>query len=298
MKIKISEVTHENGKLYHNNEEVDILSEPLFKLFDFEDEKLKYIQLKVNNYDSVPNENLLYKYAMIKSLSTLLELDIIEDMTLIAESADAFYVTVAEGIRDLVGLKVGYYNPYKMDFDHTKLTKEENGSYTFNGIECIEPNNRTSNFFRDFLMLYNSENNVIILEEDSVPHISDLKSQFNSHIFIKIKTLDTESEAYDVLEKCFEDYPEGGMIGAVNTYMVTKLFNESNDVAQDVNTIMGQPDMTQGVHHYDNLYLDVIEAKAKKQKEPILLFKELMKTDNVKDKQRGLLRLGFSLIDV
>ena len=116
-KIKISEITYNDGVIYHNSEKIDINSKPLIDIFDFENEDLYYIQLKNENYDKKPDSLRLRKLMTIKTVASLLNLNVIEDITLRNEAKDSFYVTLNDTLINILEIDVEGYDSYSLDFD-------------------------------------------------------------------------------------------------------------------------------------------------------------------------------------
>ena len=172
-KIKISEIIYKDGIVYHNFEKVDINSKPLIDIFDFENEDLYYVQLKIEDYDKKPDSLRLRKLMTIKTVASLLNLNIIEDITLRNEAKDSFYVTLNDTLVDILEIDVEGYDSYSLDFDTDKLTLNKSGQYTFNNNVCIESNNRTTHYFRDFLLLFNTDKNILMIN-DNVSYMKNL----------------------------------------------------------------------------------------------------------------------------
>ena len=179
-KIKISEITYKDGILYHNSEKVDINSKPLIDIFDFENEDLYYVQLKIEDYDKKPNSLRLRKLMTIKTMASLLNLTVVEDVTLRNEARDSFYVTLNDTLVDILEIDVEGYDSYSLDFDTDKLTLNKNGQYTFSNNVCIESNNRTTHYFRDFLLLFNTDKNILMID-DNISYMYNLINDFQSH---------------------------------------------------------------------------------------------------------------------
>jgi len=301
-KIKISEITYNDGILYHNSEKVDINSKPLIDIFDFENEDLYYVQLKIEDYDKKPDSLRLRKLMTIKTVASLLNLNIIEDITLRNEAKDSFYVTLNDTLVDILEINVEGYDSYSLDFDTDKLTLNQIGQYTFNNNVCIESNNRTTHYFRDFLLLFNTDKNILMIN-DNVSYMKDLINEFQSHKCINIiKQYDyyfsDEELATDELSNYV--YDDSGYLGAINGYLTQLLKNDKNndtDLVSTVNAILSTGNKIENKNFYNDLYLEVIEALAIKLKKPEILFNELIKSEDIEDLQHGLIKLGFNLIE-
>ena len=301
-KIKISQITYNDNIIYHNFEEVDINSKPLIDIFDFENEDLYYIQLKIEDYDKRPDSHRLRKLMTIKTMSSLLNLNIIEDVTLRNEAKDNFYVTLNDTLVNILEIDVEGYNSYNLDFDETKLKLNESGQYTFSNNVCIESNNRTTYYFRDFLLLFNTDKNILMIN-DNVPYIKDLINEFQSHKYINIikyydNSFSDEELATDELSNYV--YDDSGYLGAINGYLTQLLKNDNDndkDLISTINAILSTGNKIKNKNFYNDLYLEVIEALAIKLKKPEILFNELIKSEDIEDLQHGLIKLGFNLIE-
>jgi hypothetical protein len=301
-KIKISEITYNDGVIYHNSEKVDINSKPLIDIFDFENEDLYYIQLKIVNYDKKPDSLRLRKLMTIKTVASLLNLNIIEDITLRNEARDSFYVTLNDTLIDILEIDVEGYDSYSLDFDTDKLTLNQIGQYTFNNNVCIESNNRTTHYFRDFLLLFNTDKNILMIN-DNVSHMKDLINEFQSHKYINIIKeheccFSDEELATDELSNYV--YDDSGYLGAINGYLTQLLKNDNDndvDLISTINAILSTGNKIENKNFYNDLYLEVIEALAIKLKKPEILFNELIKSEDIEDLQHGLIKLGFNLIE-
>ena len=217
-------------------------------------------------------------------MAKLLEAEVVEDWSIRDEAKDNFWVTMCDGIRDIVGLEVKLFNPYKMDFDHEKLKEEDDGSHTYNGMVCIEPNNRTSNYFRDFLMLHNADHKVLIVDDGRCDYLDKLMEEYPDH---HNKILDVEIndiEAYDIIETMTNTFGCKDIDEVVNAFLVYKYAEGDKEIVfKKVQDSMNREDLTTSKYSYDNLYYEIVEAKAKKLKEPRLLFNELIQSDNHSD---------------
>lgn len=301
-KIKISEIAYKDGIVYHNSEEVDINSKPLIDIFDFENEDLYYIQLKIEDYFKKPDSLRLRKLMTIKTVASLLNLNIIEDVTLRNEARDSFYVTLNDTLVDILEIDVEGYDSYSLDFDTDKLTLNKNGQYTFNDNVCIESNNRTTHYFRDFLLLFNTDKNILMIN-DNVSHMNDLINEFQSHKCINVikqyeYSFSDEKLATDELSNYV--YDDSGYLGAINSYLTQLLKNDKNndtDLVSTINAILSTGNKIENKNFYNDLYLEVIEALAIKLKKPQILFNELIKSEDIEDLQHGLIKLGFNLIE-
>jgi len=301
-KIKISEITYNDGILYHNSEKVDINSKPLIDIFDFENEDLYYVQLKIEDYDKKPDSLRLRKLMTIKTVASLLNLNIIEDITLRNEAKDSFYVTLNDTLVDILEIDVEGYDSYSLDFDTDKLTLNKSGQYTFNNNVCIESNNRTTNYFRDFLLLFNTDKNILMID-DNISYMYNLINDFQSHKCMNIikqrdSSFSDEELATDELSNYV--YDDSGYLGAINGYLTQLLKNDKNndtDLVSTVNAILSTGNKIENKNFYNDLYLEVIEALAIKLKKPEILFNELIKSEDIEDLQHGLIKLGFNLIE-
>jgi hypothetical protein len=301
-KIKISEITYNNGVIYHNSEKVDINSKPLIDIFDFENEDLYYIQLKIEDYDKKPDSLRLRKLMTIKTVASLLNLNVIEDVTLRNEARDSFYVTLNDTLVNILEIDVEGYDSYSLDFDTDKLTLNQIGQYTFSDNVCIESNNRTTHYFRDFLLLFNTDKNILMID-DNVSHMNDLINDFQSHKCMNIikqrdSSFSDEELATDELSNYV--YDDSGYLGAINGYLTQLLKNDKNndtDLVSTVNAILSTGNKIENKNFYNDLYLEVIEALAIKLKKPEILFNELIKSEDIEDLQHGLIKLGFNLIE-
>lgn len=301
-KIKISEITYNDGVIYHNSEKVDINSKPLIDIFDFENEDLYYIQLKNENYDKKPDSLRLRKLMTIKTVASLLNLNIIEDITLRNEAKDSFYVTLNDTLIDILEIDVEGYDSYSLDFDTDKLKLNENGEYTFNNNVCIESNNRTTNYFRDLLLLFNTDKNILMVN-DNISYINDLMDNFQSHKCINVIKYNDDSfsdEEFATDELSNYIYDDSGYLGAINSYLTQLLKNDNDsdiDLISTINAILSTGNKIENKNFYNDLYLEVIEALAIKLKKPEILFNELIKSEDIEDLQHGLTKLGFNLIE-
>lgn len=290
-KIKITELEFKNSKTYHNGIEVDLSEDYGNELLDLEDDKLEFIQLKFEEFNKLPTVDDMNYLLQVKMLSSLLRLKVIEDVTVVRECSDMYFFEMNNSIREMIGLEADYYNPYNMKYPSENLKKEDDDSYTLDGITCIESNNRTSNFFRDFLMLYNAEGNVLQLGFD------DNKSthKFPHHSFIKVNR-NNDQEAFEYIDTLIDD--DLGYPSAFIKLMVF-ILRDWNDcrTVDKVKRILSLPNMTFGKHSYNSPTMDLLELKAIKLKEPSLLFNNLMELNDEADIQYGLLRLGFNLIE-
>jgi len=301
-KIKISEITYNNGVIYHNFEEVDINSKPLIDIFDFENEDLYYIQLKIEDYFKKPDSLRLRKLMTIKTIASLLNLNVIEDVTLRNEARDSFYVTLNDTLIDILEIDVEGYDSYSLDFDTDKLTLNQIGQYTFNNNVCIESNNRTTNYFRDFLLLFNTDKNILMIN-DNVSYMNNLINDFQSHKCMNIikqrdSSFSDEELATDELSNYV--YDDSGYLGAINGYLTQLLKNDNDndtDLVSTINAILSTGNKIENKNFYNDLYLEVIEALAIKLKKPEILFNELIKSEDIEDLQHGLIKLGFNLIE-
>jgi len=301
-KIKISEITYNNGVIYHNFEEVDINSKPLIDIFDFENEDLYYIQLKIEDYFKKPDSLRLRKLMTIKTIASLLNLNVIEDVTLRNEARDSFYVTLNDTLVDILEIDVEGYDSYSLDFDTDKLTLNQIGQYTFNNNVCIESNNRTTNYFRDFLLLFNTDKNILMIN-DNVSYMNNLINDFQSHKCMNIikqrdSSFSDEELATDELSNYV--YDDSGYLGAINGYLTQLLKNDNDndtDLVSTINAILSTGNKIENKNFYNDLYLEVIEALAIKLKKPEILFNELIKSEDIEDLQHGLIKLGFNLIE-
>ena len=301
-KIKISEITYNDGILYHNSEKVDINSKPLIDIFDFENEDLYYVQLKIEDYDKKPDSLRLRKLMTIKTVASLLNLNIIEDITLRNEAKDSFYVTLNDTLVDILEIDVEGYDSYSLDFDTDKLTLNKSGQYTFNNNVCIESNNRTTNYFRDFLLLFNTDKNILMID-DNISYMYNLINDFQSHKCMNIiKQRDSSFSDEELATDELSDYvyDDSGYLGAINGYLTQLLKNDKNndtDLVSTVNAILSTGNKIENKNFYNDLYLEVIEALAIKLKKPEILFNELIKSEDIEDLQHGLIKLGFNLIE-
>jgi hypothetical protein len=301
-KIKISEITYRDGILYHNSEKVDINSKPLIDIFDFENEDLYYVQLKIEDYNKKPDSLRLRKLMTIKTVASLLNLNIIEDITLRNEAKDSFYVTLNDTLVDILEIDVEGYDSYSLDFDTDKLTLNKSGQYTFNNNVCIESNNRTTNYFRDFLLLFNTDKNILMID-DNISYMYNLINDFQSHKCMNIikqrdSSFSDEELAADELSNYV--YDDSGYLGAINGYLTQLLKNDKNndtDLVSTINAILSTGNKIENKNFYNDLYLEVIEALAIKLKKPEILFNELIKSEDIEDLQHGLIKLGFNLIE-
>ena len=301
-KIKISEITYKDGIVYHNSEKVDINSKPLIDIFDFENEDLYYIQLKIEDYFKKPDSLKLRKLMTIKTIASLLNLNIIEDVTLRNEAKDSFYVTLNDTLINILEIDIEGYDSYSLDFDTDKLTLNQIGQYTFNNNVCIESNNRTTHYFRDFLLLFNTDKNILMID-DNIPYMNNLISDFESHKCMNIikqheSSFSDEELATDELSNYV--YDDSGYLGAINGYLTQLLKNDKNndtDLVSTINAILSTGNKIENKNFYSDLYLEVIEALAIKLKKPEILFNELIKSEDIEDLQHGLIKLGFNLIE-
>ena len=301
-KIKISEITYKDGILYHNSEKVDINSKPLIDIFDFENEDLYYVQLKIEDYDKKPNSLRLRKLMTIKTMASLLNLTVVEDVTLRNEARDSFYVTLNDTLVDILEIDVEGYDSYSLDFDTDKLTLNKNGQYTFSNNVCIESNNRTTHYFRDFLLLFNTDKNILMID-DNISYMYNLINDFQSHKCMNIikqcdSSFSDEELATDELSNYL--YDDSGYLGAINGYLTQLLKNDKNndtDLVSTINAILSTGNKIENKNFYNDLYLEVIEALAIKLKKPEILFNELIKSEDIEDLQHGLIKLGFNLIE-
>ena len=263
-KIKISEITYNNGVIYHNSEKVDINSKPLIDIFDFENEDLYYIQLKIEDYDKKPDSLRLRKLMTIKTVASLLNLNVIEDVTLRNEARDSFYVTLNDTLVNILEIDVEGYDSYSLDFDTDKN---------------------------------------ILMIDDNVSHMNDLINDFQSHKCMNIikqrdSSFSDEELATDELSNYI--YDDSGYLGAINGYLTQLLKNDKNndtDLVSTVNAILSTGNKIENKNFYNDLYLEVIEALAIKLKKPEILFNELIKSEDIEDLQHGLIKLGFNLIE-
>jgi hypothetical protein len=291
--MKITDIEFKDSKAYYNDVELtDEILDNYYKHVDYEDEKIGKVLLKIYNYGKLPNRNDLSLYMTAKSLASLLRCNIIEDRTLPAESFDQYFVGQHDAIRNMFNVNIEYVNPYDMDFDSTKLVKGENGSYSFNGVTCIEPNNKTTYFFRDFLILFNSEVNILYLSAGGYDE-DTLDKLFQSHQF-EVVEWGGNDNAEDVLVEL--SHPKYGFSQLSNQYLVY-LLDESFVNQDKILDILSTKDINLGRYSDENKYLNLVELKAVKTKQPRLLFNELMSLNNPADIQHGLLRLGFNLIE-
>jgi len=301
-KIKISEIAYKDGIVYHNSEKVDINSKPLIDIFDFENEDLYYIQLKIEDYFKKPDSLRLRKLMTVKTVASLLNLNIIEDVTLRNEARDSFYVILNDTLVDILEIDVEGYDSYSLDFDTDKLTLNKSGQYTFNNNVCIESNNRTTNYFRDFLLLFNTDKNILMID-DNISYMYNLINDFQSHKCMNIikqrdSSFSDEELATDELSNYV--YDDSGYLGAINGYLTQLLKNDKNndtDLVSTVNAILSTGNKIENKNFYNDLYLEVIEALAIKLKKPEILFNELIKSEDIEDLQHGLIKLGFNLIE-
>lgn len=295
MKYKISEVDFLDGTPYHQGVEINLEGDDyMVDLFDFENENLYYINLKIQDYDKLPTVKHLNKLLWVKIIASLLNLEVIEDSTIRDESKDLYFVEMMRSLRLLMDLDVKTYNPYLMDFDKSKLKKEDNGSYTLNSQVCIESNNRTTYYFRDVLMLQNKEKNVLMADypEDFTINIDN---PLNEYQYIKLEPVSSDENelAYDKLDEFI--CPDSGYTGSIRDYMTFLLSDSSMKYISTVNAILNEDDSTMGMFTYNNPILELVEAKAVKLKKPSLLFKELINSEDISDIQYGLKRLGYTL---
>jgi len=301
-KIKISEIAYKDGIVYHNSEKVDINSKPLIDIFDFENEDLYYIQLKIEDYNKKPDSLRLRKLMTVKTVASLLNLNIIEDITLRNEARDSFYVTLNDTLINILEIDVEGYDSYSLDFDTDKLTSNEKGQYTFNNNVCIESNNRTTHYFRDFLLLFNTDKNILMID-DNIHYMNNLMNDFESHKCMNIikqrdSSFSDEELATDELSNYV--YDDSGYLGAINGYLTQLLKNDKNndtDLVSTINAILSTGNKIENKNFYNDLYLEVIEALAIKLKKPEILFNELIKSEDIEDLQHGLIKLGFNLIE-
>lgn len=286
-KIKISEVTFNTGIAYHNDQVIDLVNKELHQIIDFEHEKLECILFK-ELYRCSPTEMLLDNMIYTKCLASLLGLQIIEDETIIKEAHDlgeVFNHTLCNNLKGLFGFSTELYNSYGMHYDVEKLKKEENGSFTLHGVECIQSNKRTTNYFRDFLMLHNSERNVLVLNpyDNLINHFDNHKS---AKYTFNVNNDDAIEVIYDLVAR--EDVT---LLEAFNMKLAS-LFTDNERYINDIKWLMGSVKK-----NYNNTYLDpyfeLVELKAKKTKCPSLLFNELMEYGTSADIQLGLIHLGF-----
>lgn len=293
-KIKISELEFKDNKTFHNGIEVDLSTDYANDLIDFENDNLYYVQLKKEEYDHLANVNDLNQMMWVKIISSLLRADVIEDVTNIHECKDYFFFDNHDTIREMIGLKIEHYNPYKLKYDTDNLKLEEDGSYTLNGIVCIEPNHRTSNYFRDFLMLYNSDKNVLSIGYGDNP----VMEQFGEHQHLQLDYENRYNDqlAIDELDKFICEFT--GYMGAINAYMIYLLLGRIDEnITTHIKDVLCQENMIVGKHSYNNHILELIECKAIKLKQPRLLFENLIECQDIADLQYGLTRLGFNIIE-
>lgn len=182
-----------------------------------------------------------------------------------------------------------------MKYDIGNLKLEEDGSYTLNGIVCIEPNNRTSNYFRDFLMLYNSDKNVLSIGYGKNPVMEQFGEHHHLELDMDTPTYDTRF-ATDILDDFVCEFT--GYMGAINAYMIYLLLGRLDEtITTHIKDVLCQKDMTVGKHSYNNHILELVECKAIKLKQPRLLFESLIECQDIADLQYGLTRLGFNIIE-
>jgi len=288
-KIKISEVVFSNGVAMYDGENID-LSIPFYKLFDLEDEELKFIIFK-DQYLSIPTMQFMNKMIYTQCLASLLNLEIKEDKTIIDEVKDSFFVTMTDNIKMAFGFNSIKVNPYKMSYEEDqKLKKEEDGSYTLNSIMCIENSGRTTHYFRDFLILYNSQNgkeNTLVLSPGE-----GLKKQFPTHQFINPRFNQSLKKINERIEELSNDHTS---YDSMYNLFLYELLSKHDKGYQKVAKVMFNA--TDDMINYNNIYLDVVELQAIKLKSPELLFSELMQSDDEKDIVHGLLKLGFKIVE-
>jgi len=291
-KIKISEVDLNDGIPLHNDIEID-LSIPFHELFDLEAENLKFIMFK-EHYLSIPTTRFLEKIAYTQCLASLLNLEIWEDQTIMDEVREEFFITLTESIVKLFGFNTIKRNPYAMSYNrYQKLKQEEDSSYTLDNITCIEPNGRTTHYFRDFLILNDTQTrdgNVLMLNT-----WEGLKDKFLQHKFIS-KVFN--SDAMPLMDNIAKLIPEYVNYDAIYNLFLSRLLSDDTQHHKVAQVNMYEAGFEDAIHmpNYNNIYYDVVECQAIKLKKPELLFSELMKTENDEDLTRGLLKLGFKII--
>ena len=283
MKINIKEVEIENGIVYHNGDKVDIYNRPLHEIFNPID-KVGGVLCKIDNYDKLPTKKYLDLVMMSKIYSKLYKCDIIEDGSYVDVAKDNFFCTGFNSITMLLGVDRNFVNPYKLEFDSSKLNKEEDGSYTLEGNVCVERNSRTSNYFRDVLIASNIEENMLIIY-DECDHIEKLTDKFDNIDSYKFQREDGDDNTYEYIEKI-------GFEGLNNKYITELLVGEIVDTDKYLTN-----NLIEGKFSYDNPYLEVVQMYSTVVKKPELLFNELMSEHHSdEDVQYGLLNLGFNII--
>ena len=290
--MKISNIEFVNRECQYDNIKIDVESTPLFELLDLESEDLKYIVFK-EFYQGDPTTLFLDKMIYTQCLATLLQLEIIEDKTILDEVFEPFFIDAANSFKILFNFETRLYDPYMMDFDRNRLKLEDDGSYTLNGVECVESNNRTSNYFRDLLLLSDPDDNILMLNNES-----NLNEMFDNHKFITHELNDSTILAEDKLGDYLSEYTDycSSYDTAYNILLVELLSNNESDTNKVLETIndYNLSDRLLPIN-YNEFYLNVVQLKSMKMKSPQILFQELMESTNEDDIMLGLIKLGFKI---
>lgn len=298
-KIKITEIDLRAGKAFYNNQEINLNEIDLNESIGFDYNRIGYVQLTVDSFDKHPTMNHLIQLMYVKSLASLNEAVIIEDSSLRNEAEDGFFVDSHDCLRQILGVQVGYYyNPYGYKFeDKSRFVYNEDGTFTLDGNVCIERNNRTTEYFRDFLLLHNIDQNVLLVRFDTHESIKVLDS-FTGHDYIQLVESTEEISAMDKVELNVID--ELGYLGAANTTLAQILYAEiTNEQCKKINEIMSMKNMVNGKYNYNDEYLILLDFKSTILKQPRLLLEYLVNNPiSNEDLQYGLVRLGFNLIEI
>lgn len=284
MKIDIKEVELKNGMVYHNGDKVDIYNKSLHEIFK-PGNKFNRVLCKIEDYNKATTKKHLDCIMMSKVFSNLFKCNIVEDVSYSNEANDAFIPTGFDALLMLFSIEREMIDPYKLDFDSTKLNKESDGSYTFEGEIFIERNNRTSNYFRDVLITSNSSGNTLITHIDC-EHIDKLADSYDNVSSHKVVNNDPEMSIYEYIEELgFEDLN--------NKYLKSLFSDKEIDLSKYLKC-----NKTESKFSFDNPYLEVVQMYAKEIKKPKLLFDELIdEYHSIEDVRFGLLNLGFNLIN-
>ena len=297
-KMNISDTTITHGKIVHEGKEYsinDVL--PLSNYFEFNNHNVGACMLRVREFPRQLTFKQLRKLLMTKCISSLFGSPILTDVTVLKEAKEALFVDYYSQILFMCDITPEEYNPYVLDFDEKKLSSVDKKEFYLiineNHHLCIEKNNRTTNFFRDILMLHNTQSNTILIDyEENSDDLNDLSKYLGKSLnfFMTEKENDNDSCIDAILDSTRD---------TINSILVKELHRDDSPYLASVIKLVSL--VTSNEYDYQYSFtseeLELITEKAKDEINPSLLFMELVSGDPLGrtngDLQHGFKKLGF-----
>jgi hypothetical protein len=277
--MKLQNIKLIDGKLYHNNIEIDA-NTSIFNEIDTDYPQIKYIQIKGFKMDKFVSLQNLCELLYVKSLASLLNAQVVFDKMML-DKVDGFYQAYFYDLVNYIELPIEFFRANEIRFDATKLDyNDENRTFSRNGQLCVTREGSVTQYFRDFLACveYDGPTVVINLDRSNLDHLNE----FNVEV-LEPPVFDPSYSEIDGMDVLLNEVV-GSIGGAVNS-LTNKYLYTASIMLGDLKEVE--------LKQFDNRNNLIILNLARLQKEPKLIYENLInQSDN--DKSVGLSEIGFN----